>query len=61
MEFTPKRRRVAVKQEANPLQETYPHDLNMYKVPPTGEIALVDFQDWALERQKSIFRICTTC
>lgn len=59
MDYTPKRRRVATKQEVNPLFEAYPHDLQMYKIPPSGEISLVEFQDWAMERQKSMSKMTT--
>ena len=48
---TPKRRRT-IKTEKNVLQEAYPHDMQLYKVPPTGLISLAEFQDLALERQK---------
>ncbi|KAL7299987.1 hypothetical protein TKK_0007302 [Trichogramma kaykai] len=53
MDFTPScKRRRTVKHEKNVLLELYPHDLQMYKVPPKGEIKLVEFQDLTLERQK---------
>ncbi|XP_023244902.1 DNA primase large subunit isoform X2 [Copidosoma floridanum] len=51
MDFTPKRRKTE-KQEKNALLEAYPHDLQMYKVPPTGQMTLIEFQDLAFERQK---------
>ncbi|XP_008207104.1 DNA primase large subunit isoform X1 [Nasonia vitripennis] len=51
MDYTPKRRRTH-KPEKSALLEAYPHDLQLYKVPPIGQISLVEFQDLALERQK---------
>ncbi|XP_058809183.1 DNA primase large subunit-like isoform X2 [Phymastichus coffea] len=51
MDFTPKRSRIA-KLEVNPLREQYPHDLNTYQVPPKGDLLFVDFQNYAIERQK---------
>ena len=59
MEFTPKRRRT-IKPEVSALQEAYPHDLQLYKVPPRGQISLVEFQELAIERQKGIFfnKVC---
>lgn len=54
MDYTPKRRRTTVKPEISALQEAYPHDLNLYKVPPVGQISLLEFQDLAMERQKGM-------
>ena len=51
MDYTPKRRRT-LKPEVNALLETYPLDLQLYKVPPKGLVTLLEFQDFALERQK---------
>lgn len=56
MDYTPKRKR-ANKPEKSALLEAYPHDLQLYKVPPIGQISLVEFQDLALERQKGIVKI----
>ncbi|CAH3839921.1 unnamed protein product [Pieris brassicae] len=35
---------------AGGLLETYPHDLQMYKLPPVGDISLQEFETLALER-----------
>jgi DNA primase large subunit len=56
MDYIPKEKRT-IKPELNILQETYPHDLQLYKVPPTGEISLIEFQDLALERQKGVLQL----
>ncbi|KAJ8687034.1 hypothetical protein QAD02_022828 [Eretmocerus hayati] len=53
MDFsTPKRRKTEVKPEISALQKAYPHDLQLYKTPPTGQISLDEFQELAIERQK---------
>ncbi|XP_011504634.1 PREDICTED: DNA primase large subunit-like [Ceratosolen solmsi marchali] len=51
MDYIPKEK-FTVKPEISILKETYPHDVQLYKIPPTGEISLLEFQDYALERQK---------
>jgi DNA primase large subunit len=33
-------------------EEAYPHRLNFYKVPPTAEITLEQFEQWAIDRLK---------
>lgn len=62
MDFTPstKRRRTA-KPEVNPLRELYPHDLNTYRVPPKGDLLFVDFQNYAIERQKGMLQCFLPC
>lgn len=34
-------------------QQDYPHRLNFYDVPPTAEITLEQFEQWAIDRLKS--------
>lgn len=53
----PKRRAVLdhkKKQFAAPSfkQQDYPHRLNFYDVPPTSEITLEEFEQWAIDRLK---------
>jgi hypothetical protein len=53
----PKRRAVLdhkKKQFAAPSykQQDYPHRLNFYDVPPTAEITLEEFEQWAIDRLK---------
>lgn len=52
MDFSGVRRRKTVKVEAESLSKVYPHDLQMYKIPPTQEIMLSEFDDLAIERLK---------
>ena len=33
--------------------QDYPHRLNMYDVPPTSEIRLEEFEQWAIDRLRS--------
>lgn len=43
------------KQFATPTlkQQDYPYRLNIYHVPPTAEIKLEDFEQWAIDRLRS--------
>lgn len=43
------------KQFAAPIykQQIYPHRLNIYHVPPTVEIKLEEFEEWAINRLRS--------
>lgn len=43
------------KQFATPTfkQQGYAHRLNIYDVPPTAEITLEDFEQWAIDRLRS--------
>lgn len=61
----PKRRNVndyKKKQFAVPLykQQEYCHRLNIYDLPPTAEIKLEDFEQWAIDRLRSMFRSSST-
>jgi DNA primase large subunit len=44
------------KQFAAPVfkQQDYPHRLNFYDVPPTAEITLEQFEQWAIDRLKGM-------
>ncbi|XP_046735331.1 DNA primase large subunit-like [Diprion similis] len=46
------RRISRIKPEVSSLKETYPHDLQLYCTPPSGDISLAEFQELALERLK---------
>lgn len=43
------------KQFATPTykQQDYPYRLNFYEIPPTAEITLEQFEQWAIDRLKS--------
>ncbi|EAW08387.1 DNA primase subunit PRI2 [Aspergillus clavatus NRRL 1] len=47
------------KQFASPVykQQDYPHRLNFYDVPPTAEITLEQFEQWAIDRLKILAEI----
>ncbi len=54
----PKRRAILdpkKKQFATPIfkQQDYPYRLNFYDTPPTAEITLEQFEQWAIDRLKS--------
>lgn len=34
-------------------QTTYPHRLNFYNLPPTAEVTLEQFEQWAIDRLRS--------
>lgn len=44
------------RQFANPVykQQDYPHRLNLYEVPPTADITLEQFEQWAIDRLRGI-------
>ena len=35
--------------------QDYPHRLSLYETPPTAEITLEQFEQWAIDRLRSIF------
>jgi DNA primase large subunit len=35
-------------------QQEYPHRMNIYDTPPTAEITLEQFEQWAIDRLKSM-------
>ena len=39
-------------------QQTYPHRLSLYEIPPTLEITLEQFEQWAIDRLRSIPDAC---
>ncbi|KAL2743463.1 DNA primase large subunit-like [Vespula maculifrons] len=41
-----------IKNEIKTLKASYPHDLQVYDVPPSGEISLIEFQELSLDRLK---------
>ena len=45
------------KQFASPTykEQEYPHRLNFYEIPPTAEITLEQFEQWAIGRLRSKF------
>lgn len=50
MDFSGVRRRKTLKVVSDSLSELYPHDLQMYRIPPSSSIMLSEFEDLALER-----------
>lgn len=51
MDYKARRRYTAVA-DANSLNNDYPHDIQMYDVPPVGEISLEEFQKLGFDRLK---------
>ena len=51
------------KQFANPTykQQDYPHRLSLYETPPTAEITLEQFEQWAIDRLKSTADTFASC
>lgn len=42
-------------------QQDYPYRLNFYEIPPTAEITLEQFEQWAIDRLKSMhFHLSST-
>ena len=39
-------------------QQNYPHCLSLYEIPPTLEITLEQFEQWAIDRLRSIPDAC---
>ena len=37
-------------------EQDYPHRLSFYNVPPTKEISLEEFETWAIDRLRSMYR-----
>lgn len=35
-------------------EQDYPHRLSLYEIPPTAEITLEQFEQWAIDRLRSI-------
>ncbi len=54
MQFIPKRQRGhrVVRLEGGRRAELYPHSLQFYTIPPTENISLQEFEDFAVERLK---------
>lgn len=58
--IAPKRRAVLdhrKKQFSTPQyqEHTYPHRLNFYTLPPTADITLEQFEQWAIDRLRGLF------
>lgn len=55
----PKRRHVDSRKrqhvESAYKEEQYPHRLNFYATPPTADITLEQFEQWAIDRLRSTF------
>lgn len=51
MDYKARRRYTAVA-DANDLNNDYPHDIQMYDVPPVGEMSLEEFQELGFDRLK---------
>lgn len=51
MDYKARRRYTAVT-DANDLNNDYPHDIQMYDVPPVGEMSLEEFQELGFDRLK---------
>lgn len=50
MDFAAHRKRTPVDIRSDSLQELYPHDLQLYTMPPLCDISLTEFEDLAIER-----------
>lgn len=48
------RRRQEVIVEASNIKDNYPYDIQMYDVPPMGEMSLEEFQELGFDRLKGI-------
>ena len=35
-------------------EQEYPHKLNLYMIPPTAEITLEEFEQWAIDRLRGM-------
>ena len=51
MDYKARRRYTAVT-DVNDVNNDYPHDIQMYDVPPVGEISLEEFQELGFDRLK---------
>ena len=51
MDYKARRRYTAVA-DVNDVNNDYPHDIQMYDVPPVGEISLEEFQELGFDRLK---------
>lgn len=53
-----RRKKKTVKPEVGSLSELYPHDLQMYRLPPLGDITLMEFDQMAMDRLKGKLFVC---
>jgi len=49
------RRRYTTIADTTDFQNYYPHDIQIYDVPPVGEMSLEEFQELGFDRLKGIF------
>lgn len=56
MDYKARRRHTTVL-ETSDLKDNYPHDIQIYDVPPMGEMSLEDFQELGFDRLKGILYI----
>lgn len=54
MDYKTRRRHTAIV-ETNDFKDNYPYDIQMYDVPPMGEMSLEDFQELGFDRLKGIW------
>ncbi|XP_071579342.1 DNA primase large subunit [Temnothorax nylanderi] len=59
MEYKARRRYTAVT-DVSGLSNDYPHDIQMYDVPPVGEMSLEEFQELGFDRLKALRLVETT-
>ncbi|KAG5311816.1 PRI2 primase, partial [Acromyrmex insinuator] len=59
MDYKARRRYTAVT-DVNDVNNDYPHDIQMYDVPPVGEISLEEFQELGFDRLKVLRLVETT-
>lgn len=56
MDYKARRRHTFVT-DTNAHENNYPHDIQMYDVPPVGEMSLEEFQELGFDRLKGDFSI----
>lgn len=57
MDYTARRRYTTVA-DASEFENKYPNDIQMYDVPPVGEMSLEEFQELGYDRLKGIPICC---
>ena len=60
MEYKARRRYTTVV-DTNGHENDYPDDIQMYDVPPVGEMSLEEFQEFGFDRLKGNFSILYLC
>lgn len=56
MDYTARKRHTTIT-DTNGRENDYPHDIQMYNVPPVGEMSLEEFQELGFDRLKGDFSI----